>query len=200
MCSILSRFRRFAAPRRKTGIHADERGIVAPEFAIISPLLIIMIIGIFELGTIMLVNSLMEGAMRDASRYGITGREEEGVTREDYIRQMVDEKTLGFVDMDNVSLETLVYPDFGSIGDGETYVDGNGNGDYDEGETFTDTNDNGIWDSDIGEVGAGGADDVVLYRVRYDWEIMTPFFSNLLGSDGAFALQASIAVRNEPWE
>ena len=78
----------------------------------------------------------------------------------------------------------LVYEDFGSIGDGEPYIDGDGDGKYDVGETFTDENGNGSWDSDVGQAGAGKADDVVMYRITYDWPIRTPVLSNILGKEG----------------
>ena len=185
--------------RHRDGLLRDEEGATMAEFAILMPVLALLLLGIFELGTIMLTNSLMEGAMREASRYGITGRDDQSVSRENYIRNMVDEQTLGFVDMAQANFETLVYPDFGSIGDGEPYVDGDGNGQYDIGETYTDENNNGSWDADVGQAGAGGADDVVLYKITYEWPIMTPLLSNLIGTNGKFPLVASIAVRNEPY-
>ena len=183
-----------------SGFQRDESGATLAEFALIMPVITLLFLGIFELGAIMLTNSLMEGAMREASRYGITGRNDATVSREAFIRQIVDEQTLGFVDMDQATFDTLVYPDFGSVGEGEPYIDGNGDGDYDAGETYTDENGNGAWDADIGEAGAGQADDVVLYRVTYDWPIMTPVLSSLIGDEGSFPLVASVAVRNEPYE
>ena len=93
----------------------------------------------------------------------------------------------------------LVYPSFSDVGAGEDYVDGNANGSYDAGETYTDSNGNGAWDSDIGVAGAGDTGDIVLYRISYDWPLLTPFASQFMGDSGAFTLQASIAVRNEPW-
>lgn len=178
----------------------DESGATLSEFALIAPVLFFLMLGTFEFGTIMLTGSLMEGALRDASRYGITGREEAEEDRLTTITRMVEERTLGLVDMAEADVEVLVYPNFGRIGDGEPYVDGNGDGDYNSGETFTDENDNGVWDADIGQQGAGGGDDVVLYRILYQWPLMTPALSDMIGTDGHFPMRASVAVRNEPWE
>ena len=58
---------------------------------------------------------------------------------------------------------------------------------------------NGTWDSDIGVPGPGDAGDVVIYRIRYDWPLMTPFAGTFIGTDGIFPIRASVAVRNEPW-
>ena len=94
----------------------------------------------------------------------------------------------------------LVYPGFGQIGQGEDFVDGNGNGTYDAGETFTDANANGVWDPDIGVAGPGNAGEVVLYKLQYDWPLLTPLMGSLLSPEGTIPIVASIAVRNEPWD
>lgn len=182
------------------GLARDESGATLAEFALVAPVLAYMTLGSFEFGTIMLTNSLMEGALREASRYGITGREVDGEDRMTTIRRVIDEHTLGLVDMDDAKIDVLVYDKFGSIGDGEPYIDGNGDGQYTPGESFSDQNGNGSWDSDVGSQGAGEDDDVVLYRIQYDWPIMTPAMAKIIGKDGKFPLKASIAVRNEPWE
>lgn len=188
--------------RERTGLPSRlagaRDGVGAVEFALTFPVIVTLVIAIIEFGMIQFVGILMESGLRDASRYGITGYEESGVTRLDRVIQIVTEHTAGLVDMSKAKFEVLVYPSFGAIGSGEDFIDGNGNGAYDSGETFTDTNANGVWDSDIGTAGAGGIGDVVVYRIRYDWPLFTPFAAGLIGVDGKFPIQASIAVRNEP--
>ncbi|WP_259779609.1 TadE/TadG family type IV pilus assembly protein [Aestuariispira ectoiniformans] len=178
----------------------DDSGATLAEFALVAPVLAYLILGSFEFGAIMLTNTLMEGGLREASRYGITGREESGEDRLTTIRNIIDEHTLGLVNMDDAKIDVRVYDKFGSIGDGEPYIDGNGDGDYTPGESFSDQNGNGVWDADVGQQGAGEDDDVVLYSIEYDWPIMTPAIGKIIGKDGKFPLKASIAVRNEPWE
>ncbi|MBE0531077.1 MAG: pilus assembly protein [Rhodospirillales bacterium] len=173
-------------------------GATAVEFAFTFPMIAMLVVAIMEFGMIMFVGVLMESGLRDASRYGITGYVESGLTRMERIVQIVGEHTLGLVDMAKVDFDVLVYPGFGDVG-GEEFVDGNGNGTYDAGETFTDKNANGVWDSDIGVPGPGDAGDVVVYRIRYDWPLMTPFAATFIGSDPTFPIRASVAVRNEPW-
>lgn len=178
----------------------DRRGITAIEFAVTVPVLVLMAMAAVEFGMIMFVTSLMEGGLREASRYGVTGREFPGVTRADHIVKIVKEHTLGFVDMNKADLKTIVYPSFSSIGKGESYIDGNGNNAYDVGETFTDANKNGAWDSDAGSAGAGGSGQVVVYRISYPWKLITPYAEAIVGAGGVLPIHASIAVRNEPWE
>lgn len=178
----------------------DTGGSTAMEFAFAAPVMVTMIIAAMEFGAIMLTNTLMESSLREAARFGITGQQPAGKSRLEQIVEMIDERTLGLVDMSNAAVEVLVYPSFSDIGRGEDYVDGNANGVYDLGETFTDENGNGTWDADIGTAGSGQSGDIVVYRLRYDWPVMTPFAGRFIGTNGALPLSASIVVRNEPWD
>ena len=174
-----------------------ERGTAMMEFAFIAPIFLAMIGAIMEFSGIMFVQNLLEGSAREASRYGITGFTEPGVSRDDQILDIVRKNTLGIIDMDQLQMETLVYPNFADIGQPEPFTDTNGNGIYDAGEPFTDVNGNGSWDADMGAAGLGGPGDVVLYRMSYDWHIIIPIFRPFFGD--TITLRANIAVRNEPY-
>jgi len=52
----------------------------------------------------------------------------------------------------------------------------------------------------MGVAGSGGPGAVVLYRFTYNWPLLTPLIGNLISESGTVPLQASIVVRNEPWE
>lgn len=187
-------------PRFFRQIESDDAGSPVVEFALAAPVVAMMVAGVIEFGMVMFTTTLMESAMRDAARYGITGAEMTGQSRIEKIIQIVSERTLGLVDMNAADVQVLVYPGFSDIGQGEAFVDGNNSGAYDAGETFTDSNGNGVWDADMGVSGAGGAGDVVVYRMSYDWPLLTPLAGTVIGQGGTFPLTASIAVRNEPWE
>ncbi|MAN81100.1 MAG: hypothetical protein CMM77_06610 [Rhodospirillaceae bacterium] len=178
----------------------NQRGSSLVEFAFAAPLMVMMIIATIEFGMIMFVSTLMESALRDAARFGITGQEPDGATRLEQIIAIVEDRTIGLVDMDNATVEVRVYPTFGDVGRGEAFVDGNGNGAYDPGETFTDENGNGAHDADIGEAGAGEAGSIVAYRMEYAWPLRTPLAGQFIGEDGKFVLKSAIAVRNEPYD
>jgi len=36
--------------------------------------------------------------------------------------------------------------------------------------------------------------------MRYQWPLLTPLLGHVIGAEGHFALNAAVAVRNEPWE
>jgi Flp pilus assembly protein TadG len=188
---------RMAALRRLRGVPADQRGQAIVEFAFLAPIFIALLAAILEFSGIMFVQAILEGAAREASRYGITGQLPENVSREEQILAIVEENTYGIVDMDELQMETLVYDDFGDIGEPEPYTDDNENGVWDNDEPFTDINGNGTWDPDMGAAGLGGPGDVVVYRMSYDWNIMIPLFRPFFGD--AITMRSNIAVRNEPF-
>lgn len=144
--------------------------------------------------------ALMEGAVRDAARFGITGQNE--AERLQIIEDIVSERTIGLVDVDAAQIDVLTYGSFDVIGAPEPFVDAAPyNGVYDSGETYSDINSNGQWDPDQGLASAGQSGEVVLYRITYDAPSITGFLDHLFGGeDNAIKLVASIAVRNEPYD
>jgi hypothetical protein len=177
---------------------AGDGGTAAMEFAFLAPIFIGMIAAILEFSGIMFVQTMLEGSAREASRYGITGFTQAGVSRDEQILAIVAENTFGIIDLDDLQMETLVYENFGDVGQPEPFTDQNANEIYDAGEPFTDVNGNGAWDEDMGAAGLGGPGDVVVYRMSYDWNIMIPIFEAFFGD--AITIEANIAVRNEPFE
>jgi len=188
---------------RKRGtrlLRRNEEGATIVEFALIAPTLMLFVMGIIEVAMVLFVSMLLEGSVREAGRYGITGYVYQGFDRIAIIRKIVEENTIGLVDMEKVKIETLTYQSFSAVGQPEPFSDTNGNGQRDSGEPFNDVNGNGTWDDDMGVNGAGGPGDIVVYTITYDWPLLTTFLGDLMGRAGIMQLSASYAVRNEPWD
>lgn len=177
-------------------VFGDNTGGALVEAALGLPILLTAMIGVFEIANFYFVSASVENAVLHASRFGITGGAEDGVTREDQVRDIIEEQTFGMVDMDTVQIETLVYEQFGDIGEPEPFTDDNDNGEWDEGEDYSDVNGNGSWDDDMAIAGLGGAGDIVLYRVNYEANSLTGFMD---WAHRALNIQATVAVRNEPF-
>ena len=133
-----------------------QDGTTITEFALAAPIVVALLGGLFEVSRVLFLSALLEWSMADASRFGVTslpGTEE--MPRDQIIAQIVEDRTLGLVDMQDASLETLVYPNFQSIGQAEAFDDENGNGLWDLGEdhddlpeAFLDMNENEVYDGD----------------------------------------------------
>ncbi|MEQ8602196.1 MAG: pilus assembly protein [Marivibrio sp.] len=173
-------------------------GSASLEFAFAAPILILAMIGIFELAMLLFTNAVVEGAVRSASRFGLTGQTTTGISREEVIVEKIRDGSLGLVEITTDDIDVLVYPRFADVGRPEPFDDANGNGAFDPGEGFSDVNGNGQWDSDMGAAGAGGPGEVVVYRVRYQRGMMTGLLMDSFGASVDMA--ASIAVRNEPFD
>lgn len=174
----------------------STRGATAVEFALVLPVLLLMTVGTIEMAIVLFIGSSMEAAVFDASRYGITGGED-GISRDERVLSIVADRTYGLLDMTKVDLDTLVYSSFADIGKPEPWTDANGNGAWDAGEPWTDVNGNAVWDADMGAAGLGGPSDIVVYRLTYDWGVVTPMMAEIVG--GSVHHVSSIAVRNEPY-
>lgn len=191
-----------SAARGMTGtlrrLRRCARGVVALEFALILPVLLLLFVGGIEAAVVLFIGASIESAVFEVSRYGIVGGEEDPESRAEMVLRIVDARTYGLLDMEAVELETLVYGDFDDIGEPEPYTDGNGNGRHDAGEAFTDVNGNAAWDRDMGRAGLGGPGEIVVYRLRYSWGLVTPMLREVWGD--SVEQRSSVAVRNEPAE
>lgn len=179
-----------------------RRGASLVEFALVFPVLLLFVIGLLEVGMMMFIQSAMEGGLREASRFGITGRTLSGETREESIRRILEENTLGLIDLSpgqaKISLKT--YDSFNDIGQPEPFTDKPPfNGKYDVGEPFVDLNGNAQWDADRGREGVGASGEIVSYTVEYRWRPLTGLISAFVGDGDGIPMSASTAVRNEPF-
>ncbi|HUL08520.1 MAG TPA: TadE/TadG family type IV pilus assembly protein [Candidatus Acidoferrum sp.] len=179
-------------------------GAAALEFALVLPPLCIILVGMFEMSILMFTQASMEGALREAARFGMTGSVSDPAARQTQILAIIDKDTFGFVPQDEATISFLIYPSFGDVNQPEPFTDKNGNGTYEAGiDQFTasqDINGNGVWDGDQGTAGVGAAAQIVQYTVQYDWHVITPFMAPIFGNNGKVHLKASIVLRNEPWD
>ena len=191
----------------------DDSGVAIVEFALVMPILLLMTFGAIEIGLMMATLTTLEGGLKEASRYGITGQSPNDATRIEKIRAILEDHTIDLVNMSEATFTVKTYPSFSGVGQPEPFVDSAPgdpdapnpcyNGTYDDPstgcfETFTDLDGDGVWDADIGKDGAGMGGEVVSYSVEVPWHVMTPFVGPLMAPNGTLPLRATIVVRNEP--
>jgi hypothetical protein len=153
-------------------LSCDQRGVSTIEFALVAPVFLMLIIGIFDLGQMAYGLSVLNGAVEKAARDSAleTSNTE---TADNLVKSQI--KPI-FPGATYRSTRTS-YFDFVDIGRPEKWNDGNNDGDCGDGEAYVDENANGQWDRDIGTDGNGGANDVVVYRfaVTYKPIFAVPF-------------------------
>jgi Flp pilus assembly pilin Flp len=187
--------------RKLVQFFGDRTAATAVEFAVLAPVLFLAVIGIIELAVLLTVQVLLEGSVREASRFGITGYTPAGTTRDAQIRATIAQYTVGRVDMNNIVIVTRVFQSFGQIVRPEPCYKwlASGTCDTSSPQNYSDSNGNGHWDDGNGTNGSGGSGDIVLYTVHYRHQMMTGLMRRIMGINGWVALEASVLVRNEPW-
>lgn len=177
----------------------QRTGTAALEFAFALPIVLVLVTGTIEFAILSFADTLLEGGLREAARFGITGLDPDDGSREAQIVSIVNDNAAGLFTISASDVETRVYQDFSDIGEPEPYTDSNGNDQYDDGEPYTDVNCNDQWDEDMAAAGAGGGNDVVVYTITHEHNTITGFLDPIIAPDGTITLQASVAVRNEPF-
>lgn len=170
----------------------DERGVTIVEFAIVSPVMCLMIMGLGELAYESYVQAVLDGAMDKAGR--------------DSTIQSASTATIDSLVLDQVhsvastasgTATRKSYSSFGKIAP-EPFTDGNGNSIRDSGECFTDVNNNGTWDADPGKTGQGGASDATVYVMTLTFPRLFPLFS-WLGWTSTRTITATTILKNQPY-
>lgn len=177
-------------------LQRDTRGATVVEFAAIAPCLLMVILGVMDLGYNLYATSLLEGAIQAAARDStIEGAEGRRVDIDDRVRDVVDDLVF---DAD-VEFDRRAYTDFSDIARPEEFTDSNGDGICNAGEPFEDANGSGAWDDDRGKDGMGGARDAVLYTVTVSYPRAFPVMG-LLGFDETVSTKSRTVLRNQPYD
>lgn len=165
---------RFRETREKNYL-SGNRGTAAIEFAILSPVFLLVFMGIFEVGLVMLTKMSLETGIQQVVRFGRTGDVVAGQTQQQTAAALVSTYTFGIVDPNKVVLTVTPYPSFSAM---PLLAQAPTTG----GQDF------------------GAASQPVLYILSYQWNFFTPLIGKLLAPNGQFiVLKASAVVLNEPF-
>ena len=177
-----------AKPRMLASCH---RGAAAVEFAMLLPVLCVLIMGTLELGYRIYAISVTNGAIRNAARMASTG----GYTGAQ-IDDLVTKQIHAFRKDATVQIEKKSYSDFTGVGLPEPVTSGSvESGTY----CFQDINKNGNWDEDRGKDGLGGAEDVINYEVTTTYPTLFKFSEKVLKFQASTTVTESTIVSNEPF-
>lgn len=175
----------------------DRKGVTLVEFGFVGPVLIVMIMGIFDMAHTQYTNSMINGALQKAGR-DLTL--ETAGSQQAAIDEAVRQQVLKVVpNTATVEFEKLSHFDFSDIGESEEYDDDNNDGVCNSGELFVDANGNGQWDANRGRDGIGGARDAVLYTAVVTYPRLFPMYG-LVGMSDTVTLRASTVLRNQPFD
>ena len=171
----------------------DSRGATIVEFALLAPVLLLTLLGLFDMGYNTYTSSVLQGAIVKAAR----GSTIEGATPA-ALDARVEAAVHDIAPNATVTFDRKAYTSFSDVGAPEDFTDLNGDGVCNNGEPFEDVNGNAFWDADRGKSGGGGARDAVLYTVSVSYPRAFPV-GKFIGVSNTHEMQSQTVLRNQPW-
>ncbi len=178
-----------------SSIARDETGATIVEFALIAPVLLMTLMGLFDFSYNIYAESMIEGAVQKAARFS---------TVESYANNpaALDARVTGAVQnvvpSADIVFERTAYADYSDIGRGEEFTDTNADGACNDNEPFEDLNANGIWDPTRARSDTNGARDTVMYEVNATYDRKFPL-AEMLEFEDTVTVSARTILRNQPY-
>jgi hypothetical protein len=179
-------------------LRRDQKGATIVEFAIVAPVLIAILVFLFDIGYLLYASAILRGEVNSAGRLS-TLETANDARREDY-DERVRSQVSRLVPHGTVTFTRAAYNTYGlAQSRAEPFNDTNGNDICDNGESFIDSNFNGRHDLDGGRDGGGGARDVVIYTATLEYDRLFPADA-VLGFDRTVRIDATTLLRNQPFD
>lgn len=174
-------------------LSSNQDGAAIVEFALIAPTMVLMMMGVFELGHTMYVRGVVNGAMHEAGRDS-TIENAKLKKIEDQVRRRVGP----VAPKAKFKFQRTFHNSYSTIEKMELFTDVNGDGKCSDGEPFEDLNDNGIRDKASGTSGQGSARDAVVFQVTVTYKRLFPM-PGLSGWSSKNKVMGRTILRNQPY-
>ena len=175
-------------------LRRDTKAATIVEFALILPVLCMMLLGTLDLGYRSYVASVVQGTLHDAARMATVG----GVTTAQ-IQTFVQNRLQAFSRNATITTTTRSYSDYSGVKVAETITNDTAPiGVYNQGDCFQDSNGNGVWDADRGRSGTGSSEDVVYFEVTMSYPHIVPV-GRLFGWSSNITTTQNTVLRNQPY-
>ena len=175
-------------------LRREDSGVTILEFAMVAPVMLLLLLGFFDLGYRAYASSVLQGALHDAARMATVG----GYSMTQ-IDTRVKTRLSNFATRSVTTTEAASYYQFSGVSQPELIVgDTTPLNTYNAGDCFEDQNGNNSYDTDRARSGTGGSDDIVRYRVSITFPRVFPL-GILLGWSNSQTLSSETVLRNQPY-
>ncbi len=175
-------------------LRRDSKAVTIVEFAMVAPVMLLLLLGLFDLGYRAYASSVLQGSLHDAARMATVG----GFSMTQ-IDARVKTRLSSFAARSTVTTAAASYYEFSGVSQPEKIVgDTAPVNSYNPGDCFEDVNGNNSYDTDRGRGGTGNADDIVRYRVTIDFPRVFPL-GHLMGWPSTQSLTQETVLRNQPF-
>jgi len=190
------------APRLRHALRRigrDKRGATIIEFAIVAPVMCLLLVGAFDVSHTLYARGVLQGIVQKTARDSTL--ETADVAKQEMLDERVRKQAKALANNATIEIKRRYYRTFSDVAAAraEAWTDTNGNGTCDASEPYQDENRNSSWDKDGGNGGQGGAKDAVLYTVTMTYPRMMPL-PKFLGVGGTTTkLVATTVLKNQPY-
>ncbi len=181
-------------------LHRDTRGAALVEFALVLPILAVLLTATFDIGYQMYMRSVINGVVEKASRRAAVGNLNSGQV-DAYlranIRRILPKSHRNVASAIVITKQT--YQNFSRINKPERITaDTAPLGTYNATDCYEDANNNNMFDAVAGGSGVGGAEDVVYYNVTVSFPRQFPA-AEVLGWNAYQSTTSKTIIRNQPY-
>jgi Flp pilus assembly protein TadG len=153
-------------------------GSMAVEFALMAPLVCVLIFMMLEVGFTITMQYMLDNAAADASRLIRTGAAQASGSSSSFYAKLCSDTSL-LLTCSNIKFNVQSGASFSAL------------------STTLTTDSNGAMANTAYAPGAAGSD--VLVQVGYNRTLFTPFVSKFFGKNGRFLVLSSVVFQNEPY-
>ncbi|RYE01296.1 MAG: pilus assembly protein [Sphingomonadales bacterium] len=184
-------------------LRRDERGATVVEFAIVAPVMGLVLLGAFDVSHTLYMRGVLQGIVQKTARDS-TLEDSADTTVQNTLDTRVKSQVMALANNATVKITRRYYRTFSqaSAARAETFTDSASgiykNGTCDGGEPYEDANRNGVWDKDGGNDGQGGAKDAVLYTVEVSYPRFFPIYK-MIGGSSTTKISSSTVLKNQPY-
>jgi len=178
-------------------LRRNREGVTLVEFAIVGPVLILMLMGLFDIAHTQYTSAVLYGAMQKAGRdYTL---ENAAISSTAIDARVGDQIRAVMPNNATITFTKTAFDDFKNVNEREEFTDLNNNGTCNGSEPYEDANNNGVWDVYRGADGIGTARDVMLYTANVTYPRLFPMFG-MAGLPANVTLTATTVLRRQPFD
>lgn len=180
-------------------LRTDTRGATIIEFAMIAPVMTLILLGGSDIAHTLYMSSAVQGVVQKTARDATLEGGSTAATQTK-LDSRVKLQIKALANNADIKITRRYYRTFSeaAAAKAEIWTDTNKNKICDEGEPYEDANLNNIWDADGGNAGQGGAKDAVVYTVEVSYPRFFPLYS-LFGSSNTTTVKGVTVLRNQPF-
>jgi Flp pilus assembly protein TadG len=180
-------------------IHRDERGATIVEFAMVAPVMALLLLGAFDTAHSLYMRAVLQGIVQKVARDSAL---ENAVTaaQQTVLDNKVKASAKAIANNADILITRRYYRTFSAAAaaQAEAWTDTDRNGTCNNREPYEDANNNLGWDSDGGNEGQGGAKDRTLYTVSMSYPRVFPLY-RIIGGSSTTRISAATVLANQPY-